>query len=68
MDQQLNPQSVGEHFEFDHNATWKEFKDAIDKLLAGNNISEDVPIWYIDVSYPSSFGAGVENGQLSINN
>jgi len=65
MDQQSKAKSVGKYFEFDHCATWKEFKDAIDKLLAENNISDDVPIWYIDVSYPVRFGAGVTDGELS---
>ena len=32
--------------------TWKEFKDAVDKRLAEDGISEDDSIWYIDVSFP----------------
>lgn len=68
MSEQPETKSVGRYFEFDHGATWKEFKDAIDELLTENSISEDVPIWYIDISYPSRFGAAIEGEGLSIGN
>jgi len=32
--------------------TWKEFKEGIDKKLVAENISEDTPIEYIDISHP----------------
>lgn len=33
--------------------TWKEFKTDVDRHLAQKDISEDEPIWYIDISFPS---------------
>ena len=32
--------------------SWKELKKLIDAEMASKNISEDAPIWYIDVSFP----------------
>jgi len=32
--------------------TWKEFKQEVDRQLADAGQSEDVPIWYIDISWP----------------
>ena len=32
--------------------SWKEFKDAVDKILREDNISEDTEIWYIDIHLP----------------
>lgn len=58
----------GEYFEFGTGVTWKQFKDAIDKLLADNDMPQDVPIWYIDISFPGSFGAGCKDGSLSVQN
>ena len=34
--------------------TWKEFKAAVDKMLAEDDISEDTKIWYIDISFPDA--------------
>jgi len=30
--------------------TWKEFKEAVDKHLADNDLSDDIDIDYIDIS------------------
>lgn len=53
-----------ESFELGHEVTWREFRDAIDKMLTEHNVSQDIPIWYIDVSFPDGFSAGVEGGVL----
>ena len=64
--QQQQAKKVGERFEFDHQVTWKEFRDAVDKMLTDNDVSHDVPIWYIDFSFPEQFGAGIEDGALYV--
>ena len=32
--------------------TWKQFKEQVDKRMEEQGISEDVEIWYIDISAP----------------
>jgi hypothetical protein len=32
--------------------TWREFKEWVDRQLAEKGISEDTPIWFIDLSFP----------------
>lgn len=32
--------------------TWQQFKAWVDAQLAEQGISEDVTIWYIDISFP----------------
>lgn len=36
--------------------TWKQFKEAVDRQLSENGISEDEEIWYIDISFPQEDG------------
>jgi len=33
--------------------TWKQLKEFVDRELAELEASEDVLIWYIDISFPS---------------
>lgn len=37
-----------------HELTWRKFKAEIDRRLQELGISEDAPIWYIDVSFPTT--------------
>jgi len=55
--------------------TWQEFKDYVDAQLAEHGADATIPIWFIDISYPSldhesttpSVGIGKpEDRQLSI--
>ena len=34
--------------------TWSEFRDEVDRILREKGISEDIPIWYIDISWPDA--------------
>ena len=65
-DEPTQAKKVGQRFEFDHHVTWKEFRDAVDKMLTDNGVSHDIPIWYIDFSFPEQFGAGVEGDALYV--
>ena len=46
--------------------TWKEFKDAVDKLLAKKGISENEPIWYIDISFLNKKDFEMESLTISL--
>ncbi len=46
------------------NMTWKEFKDAVDKQLAEEGISENEEIEYIDFSFPNK--DDFEKGELHV--
>lgn len=32
--------------------TWKEFKELVEKQMKEKGISEDVILWYIDITFP----------------
>ena len=32
--------------------TWKEFKEAVDKAIEDAGATDEISIWFIDVSYP----------------
>lgn len=39
---------------FPYELTWRKFKAEIDRRLQELDVSEDEPIWYIDVSFPTT--------------
>lgn len=49
--------------------TWKEFKEEVDRQLREMGVTEDVPVVYIDVRFPSdtnSIEVGVNGGFMAI--
>jgi hypothetical protein len=44
--------------------TWAQFKEAVDKELEKMGMSQDVKIWYIDISFPES--DDFERGTLAV--
>lgn len=40
--------------------TWKEFKEFVDKKLAEKGFNDLIPIWYIDIAFPTLNDVEVE--------